>query len=91
MRVAAAGSTTLLLPRFRWQLTTTLIVGAASDVAIAACICERLVGMRGQGFRETDRVLDRLVAFTVGEIAPWVWIREVVALTLMALVQRQGS
>lgn len=58
-------ATTLLLPRFRWQLTTTLIVGAASDVAIAACICERLVRMRGQGFRETDRVLDRLVAFTV--------------------------
>ncbi|EJD43212.1 hypothetical protein AURDEDRAFT_167629 [Auricularia subglabra TFB-10046 SS5] len=58
-------ATTLLLPRFKWQITATLIVGAASDVAIAACICERLIHMRGQGFRETDRVLDRLVAFTV--------------------------
>ncbi|EJD43220.1 hypothetical protein AURDEDRAFT_167636 [Auricularia subglabra TFB-10046 SS5] len=60
--VAAA----LQLPRLRWQISTTLIVGAVSDVAIAVCICERLIRFRGHGVRETDRVLDRLVAFTVG-------------------------
>lgn len=56
----------LQLTRLRWLISATLIVGAVSDVAIAACICERLIRLRGNGVRETDRVLDRLVGFTVG-------------------------
>ncbi|EJD43218.1 hypothetical protein AURDEDRAFT_185654 [Auricularia subglabra TFB-10046 SS5] len=57
---------TLVLPRFRWMVSTTLIVGAASDIGIAACICHRLLRLRGVGVRETDRLVDRLVNLTVG-------------------------
>ena len=61
---------TLNLPRFRWQVGATLTVGAAADVAIAACICQQLIRFRGRGVTETDWILDRLIRFTIGELYP---------------------
>lgn len=53
------------LTAFRWELSTLLIIGAASDVVIAAAICTALLRMR-TGFSLSNRLVDRLVAFTIG-------------------------
>ncbi|EJD43221.1 hypothetical protein AURDEDRAFT_167637 [Auricularia subglabra TFB-10046 SS5] len=52
-------------PTFRWQLSTMLVVGAVSDVAVAAAICITLLRMR-TGFKATDMLVDKIVTFTVG-------------------------
>lgn len=52
-------------PTFRWQMTSTLIIGAVSDVVIAFFICGALLRMRS-GFRATDKLVDKLVTFTIG-------------------------
>ena len=51
--------------QFKWQMTSTLIVGAASDILIAALICGSLARMR-TGIKETERLLDRILMFTIG-------------------------
>lgn len=51
--------------QFKWQMTTTLIVGAASDLLIAGFICAGLLRMR-TGFKRTDKLLDKLITFTIG-------------------------
>ncbi|KZV95508.1 hypothetical protein EXIGLDRAFT_610535, partial [Exidia glandulosa HHB12029] len=44
---------------------STLCVGAVSDVLIAAFLCTALMRARS-GYRSTDKLLDKLVAFTIG-------------------------
>lgn len=53
--------------RFRWEVTSLLTVGAASDVLIAVSICYALLRMRS-GFEPSDKLVDKLVAFTVGVV-----------------------
>jgi hypothetical protein len=53
------------LTKFRWTIISTLTIGTASDVCIAACICWGLLSRRS-GFAPTDRLIDRLVGFVVG-------------------------
>lgn len=50
---------------FRWKVIAVLAVGAASDLLIATCICWALVRMRS-GFTSSDKLVDKLVAFTIG-------------------------
>ncbi|KZV78342.1 hypothetical protein EXIGLDRAFT_41103 [Exidia glandulosa HHB12029] len=50
---------------FKWQATSLLIIGATSDVIIALSICFALTRMRS-GFTASDRLVDKLVAFTIG-------------------------
>ncbi|KZV85680.1 hypothetical protein EXIGLDRAFT_753194 [Exidia glandulosa HHB12029] len=49
----------------KWQLPATLVVGAVSDIAIAASICIGLLRYRS-GFSSTNRLVDKLIAYTVG-------------------------
>lgn len=67
--VAGAGVFVILTgPRAQALGLATLCIGAVSDVAIAALLCFGLMGARS-GFQETDRMLDKLVAYTVGPSA----------------------
>ncbi|EJD43466.1 hypothetical protein AURDEDRAFT_145513 [Auricularia subglabra TFB-10046 SS5] len=52
-------------PTFKWQITALMTVGAASDIAIALCICIALLRTRS-GFAATNKLVDKIVAFTVG-------------------------
>lgn len=49
----------------KWQMPSTQIVGAASDLLIAGFICAGLLRRR-TGFRSTDKLVDKLVAFSIG-------------------------
>ncbi|KZV91754.1 hypothetical protein EXIGLDRAFT_836885 [Exidia glandulosa HHB12029] len=51
-------------PQFRWQGITELSVGAFTDVGTALALCVGLLKSR-TGFEASDRLIDRLVAFTV--------------------------
>ena len=53
---------------FKWQVVCILCIGTASDIAIAASICIGLLRRR-TGFAGTDKLVDRLVAYTIGELA----------------------
>lgn len=53
----------------RWQMITLHSVGAASDVAIAVFVCSTLVKLRS-GIASSDRLVDKLVAFSIGMLAP---------------------
>lgn len=50
---------------FKWLVVCILGVGTVSDIAIAASICIGLLRRR-TGFLESDRLVDRLVAYTIG-------------------------
>ncbi|EJD43229.1 hypothetical protein AURDEDRAFT_167645 [Auricularia subglabra TFB-10046 SS5] len=50
---------------FKWQVVCILCTGTASDIAIAASVCIGLLRRRS-GFTDTDRLVDRLVAYTIG-------------------------
>ncbi|KZV79603.1 hypothetical protein EXIGLDRAFT_782101 [Exidia glandulosa HHB12029] len=50
---------------FRWEVTSLLAVGAAADVLIAASICRALLRMRS-GLSSSNKLVDKLVAFTIG-------------------------
>lgn len=51
--------------KLRGPATASLVFAALADVFITSCICVRMIRMRS-GMPRSDRVLDRLVAFTVG-------------------------
>ncbi|KZV78237.1 hypothetical protein EXIGLDRAFT_784129 [Exidia glandulosa HHB12029] len=52
-------------PTFKWEVTSLLVVGASSDVLVAVSICWALLRMRS-GFTASDKLVDKLVAFTIG-------------------------
>lgn len=54
-------------PDFRWQAVLELAVGALTDVGTALALCVGLLGRR-TGFAASDRLIDRLVAFTIGAL-----------------------
>ncbi|KZV79705.1 hypothetical protein EXIGLDRAFT_781950 [Exidia glandulosa HHB12029] len=49
---------------FRWETISTMSVGAASDLFIAACMCIGL-HQRRTGFSRSDRLVDRLISYTI--------------------------
>ncbi|KZV84159.1 hypothetical protein EXIGLDRAFT_776857 [Exidia glandulosa HHB12029] len=55
------------ISKFRWEVTSLLTVGAASDVLVAASICWALLRIRS-GFASSDKLVDKLVAFTIGTL-----------------------
>lgn len=52
-------------PGMRWKMIAMLSIGAASDLLIAAFICGGILRMRS-GMPASDKVVDRIVAFTIG-------------------------
>lgn len=64
----------------KWELTASSVVGTASDVAIAAAICIGLLRHRS-GFSATDKLVDKLVAYTVGMSARGADVRNVTRVT----------
>ncbi|KZV78344.1 hypothetical protein EXIGLDRAFT_783965 [Exidia glandulosa HHB12029] len=52
-------------PTFKWEVTSLLVVGASSDVLVAVSICWALLRMRS-GFTASDKLVDKLIAFTIG-------------------------
>ncbi|EJD39325.1 hypothetical protein AURDEDRAFT_146607 [Auricularia subglabra TFB-10046 SS5] len=66
IRVIAAGSFAVVAkPSFKWQVVASLCFGAASDVAVAGCICGGLM-RRKSGFERTDRIVERIMGYTIG-------------------------
>lgn len=53
-------------PSWHWEMITIQSVGAASDIVIAALICAGMWRMRS-GMQASDKLVDKLVAFTIGE------------------------
>ncbi|EJD39378.1 hypothetical protein AURDEDRAFT_187386 [Auricularia subglabra TFB-10046 SS5] len=51
---------------FRWQLIASLSLGAASDVAVACCICAGLLRCFGTAFKKTDKLIEKVAALTIG-------------------------
>ncbi|KZV92350.1 hypothetical protein EXIGLDRAFT_76671 [Exidia glandulosa HHB12029] len=49
---------------FRWETISTMSVGAASDLFIAGCMCVGL-HQRRTGFSRSDRLVDRLISYTI--------------------------
>lgn len=50
----------------RWQALAELSVGTLCDVCVAACMCIGFL-QRRTGFSRTDKLVDKLVAYTIGE------------------------
>ncbi|KZV92335.1 hypothetical protein EXIGLDRAFT_836527 [Exidia glandulosa HHB12029] len=50
---------------FKWETIADLSLGAFSDIMIASTICVGLLRRR-TGFTDTNRVVDRLVMYTIG-------------------------
>ncbi|KZV79542.1 hypothetical protein EXIGLDRAFT_841506 [Exidia glandulosa HHB12029] len=65
VNVFIAGNFAAVETDFKWLIVTTLCVGAASDVAIAACMCMGLMRRR-TGFAPTDKLVDKLIAYIIG-------------------------
>lgn len=64
--VVAVGVFTILqAPKSQALGLATLCIGAVSDVLVAGFICKGLLGVRS-GLRTTDKLLDKLVAYTIG-------------------------
>lgn len=53
------------IPSFKWQAVAEMSSGAVSDICIATCMCIGLL-QRRSGFAPTTKLVDRLVAFTIG-------------------------
>ncbi|KAH9486169.1 hypothetical protein JR316_0000233 [Psilocybe cubensis] len=48
-----------------WLLTAILVVGAGTDVILAAGLCWYLRKWRGSGFKRTSRLVDRLMIWSI--------------------------
>ena len=59
--IGAAG-----LASFRWRTLSYLSCGVLSDCCITACLCATLL-RRKTGFDWTDKLINTIVSFTVGE------------------------
>lgn len=59
---------TFAMPDVRWKLAASLCMGTASDILIAGFICASILRMRS-GLAASDKVVDKLVAFTIGKLA----------------------
>ncbi|KZV85688.1 hypothetical protein EXIGLDRAFT_725612 [Exidia glandulosa HHB12029] len=70
----------------KWQLPATLVIGAVSDIVIAASICTGLLRYRS-GFASSDRLVDKLIAYTVGSGL----LTAVMAIIEMILVRSSNS
>ncbi|EJD54684.1 hypothetical protein AURDEDRAFT_110216 [Auricularia subglabra TFB-10046 SS5] len=85
VNVFIAGDFHSVQTKFKWMIVTTLCVGAASDVAIAACMCMGLARRRS-GFAPTDKLVDKLIAYIIGSglLTSVVAVIEVVCFLTMA-------
>ena len=51
---------------FKWQASSINAIAAFTDICIALALCIGLLRRR-TGFVQSDKLIDRLVAFTIGE------------------------
>lgn len=65
VNIFSKGNFAAVETELKWMVVTTLCVGAASDVAIAACMCLGLMRRR-TGFAPTDKLVDKLIAYIIG-------------------------